>query len=127
MRPREAYADPLTGIPNRRGCERRFEQYRARPPGRDVALFMFDMNNLKTVNERMGHQGDDEEKAEDYLTAVNEKVVANNLLHIAEIERVSFAAAYVISNLRDEDITGLMDAADKAMYKRKSLMREGRD
>lgn len=88
---------------------------------------MFDMNNLKTVNERMGHQGDDEEKAEDYLTAVNEKVVANNLLHIAEIERISFAAAYVIGNLRDEDITGLMDAADKAMYKRKSLMREGRD
>lgn len=157
----EVQPDSLTGLPGRRGCERRFQQYAAQPPGRDVALFVFDMNNLAAVNASRGHKGGDEiistfagilksemlghgfvgrwggdefvvvledadaEAAEDYLTAVNEKVVANNLLHLAEIDRISFAAGYVVGNLRDEDPAALMDAADRAMYKRKTQMREG--
>lgn len=56
---RIAYVDRLTQIDSRAACERLIERYREQSPEGDTAVFMFDMNNLKQVNDRKGHQGGD--------------------------------------------------------------------
>jgi len=59
---RLAHIDPLTGIYNRRGFERAFdnEQNRARRTGRQAGLLLIDIDNLKPVNDAHGHQVGDE-------------------------------------------------------------------
>jgi diguanylate cyclase (GGDEF)-like protein len=59
---RLAHIDPLTGIYNRRGFERAFdnEQNRARRSGRQAGLLLIDIDNLKPVNDARGHQVGDE-------------------------------------------------------------------
>ncbi len=54
-----AYVDALTQMPNRASCEREIAKYTETPPEGDMAVFMFDMNNLKRVNDELGHQGGD--------------------------------------------------------------------
>ena len=54
-----AYVDILTQIPNRASCEKEISDYRDSPVNGSVAVLMFDMNNLKNVNDAMGHQGGD--------------------------------------------------------------------
>jgi diguanylate cyclase (GGDEF)-like protein len=56
---RIAYIDPLTQMDNRTSCDRVIRRLKDRPPREDIALFMFDMNNLKLVNDFLGHQGGD--------------------------------------------------------------------
>jgi diguanylate cyclase (GGDEF)-like protein len=55
-----AYVDPLTQIANRASCERMISDLRKDPPAEDVAVLMFDMNNLKLSNDLIGHQGGDQ-------------------------------------------------------------------
>jgi diguanylate cyclase (GGDEF)-like protein len=54
---RLAHADPLTGVFNRRGFERAFAASRAR--ARRAGLLLVDLDNLKPINDRHGHQGGD--------------------------------------------------------------------
>jgi diguanylate cyclase (GGDEF)-like protein len=54
-----AYVDYLTQIPNRTKCEETSEQYDKEKPIDNIAVFMFDMNNLKTVNDKLGHKAGD--------------------------------------------------------------------
>ena len=54
-----AYVDTLTQIPNRASCERQIEQYAATPLSGHVAVLLFDMNNLKKLNDLKGHQAGD--------------------------------------------------------------------
>jgi diguanylate cyclase (GGDEF)-like protein len=54
-----AYVDYLTQIPNRTKCEETSEQYDKDKPIDNIAVFMFDMNNLKTVNDKLGHKAGD--------------------------------------------------------------------
>jgi diguanylate cyclase (GGDEF)-like protein len=54
-----AYVDYLTQIPNRTKCEETSEQYDKDKPIENIAVFMFDMNNLKTVNDKLGHKAGD--------------------------------------------------------------------
>ncbi|MDR1874178.1 MAG: diguanylate cyclase [Synergistaceae bacterium] len=54
-----AYVDGLTQMPNRASCEREILRCASDPPAGNVAVLMFDMNNLKTVNDLRGHQGGD--------------------------------------------------------------------
>jgi diguanylate cyclase (GGDEF)-like protein len=54
-----AYEDPLTQMSNRASCERVIDEIKNRPPPDDVAVLIFDMNNLKLVNDLLGHQGGD--------------------------------------------------------------------
>ena len=53
--------DMLTGLYNRRGYYRFYEQYyeECRVAGSELAVFLIDMNGMKTVNDRYGHaEGD---------------------------------------------------------------------
>ena len=53
--------DMLTGLYNRRGYNRFFDDFRdqCRATGRELAVFMIDMNHMKHINDRYGHaEGD---------------------------------------------------------------------
>ena len=53
--------DMLTGLYNRRGYYRFFESYyeECRKAGTELAVFLIDMNGMKTINDRYGHaEGD---------------------------------------------------------------------
>ena len=54
-----AYIDPLTQLDNRASCERLIERIKRERKDMDIAVFMFDMNDLKLTNDFLGHQGGD--------------------------------------------------------------------
>lgn len=54
-----AYVDPLTQIPNRASCERAISRLSNTCIKTSVTVLMFDMNNLKIVNDFLGHRGGD--------------------------------------------------------------------
>ena len=54
----KAYLDAHTGLPNKSRCEEVFHDLRFLD--RNVACIMFDLNNLKTVNDTMGHSAGDQ-------------------------------------------------------------------
>ena len=158
-----AYVDPLTQMPNRASCERELDALTTAPPEKDVAVYMFDMNSLKRVNDLLGHQGGDriiadfarilktesegfgfvgryggdefvalfrdcdQQKAELYLTKVNEKCISYNLLHVREVEKISFAVGYVIGSPAKFPILDMINEADRKMYVRKRQMKENRE
>ena len=53
--------DMLTGLYNRRGYYRFFEQYyeECRAAGTELAVFLIDMNGMKTINDHYGHEEGD--------------------------------------------------------------------
>ena len=53
----EALSDSLTGLFNRRGWDQllALEEARCKRYGHPAAIFIFDLNNLKTVNDQLGH------------------------------------------------------------------------
>lgn len=61
---RLALIDPLTGIPNRRAFADRLAEVLAdaemSAPGQGPAILMFDLDNFKQVNKRLGHRAGDE-------------------------------------------------------------------
>lgn len=158
-----AYFDPLTQMPNRASCEREIDYLTKNTPTTPVAVFMFDMNNLKKVNDQLGHaSGDkiiadfarilkmvgqeygfigrfggdeflgifthaDDAIAEKFITQLNEKIVSNNLLHVNQLEKLSFAAGYCIGNLAETPLSDLIYEADRRMYSSKRQMKEDQD
>ncbi|MEO8504699.1 MAG: GGDEF domain-containing protein [Acidobacteriota bacterium] len=56
-----ALSDALTGLPNRRATEERFQQElaRARRLGHGFALLIFDVDHFKRINDRHGHLAGD--------------------------------------------------------------------
>ena len=56
---RQAYTDAMTGAGNRAAFELRTEMASNQPP-EQRALFMLDLNNLKTVNDTLGHETGDQ-------------------------------------------------------------------
>lgn len=55
-----AYYDPYIGIANKAYCEKKLELYGERSYSGDLSLLMFDLNNLKKVNDQYGHQAGDD-------------------------------------------------------------------
>lgn len=53
--------DPLTGLPNRRGFQRRFDQElsRVRRQGESMALVLVDCDRFKQINDQHGHAAGD--------------------------------------------------------------------
>jgi len=53
----DAVLDPLTGLLNRQGLERRFREVseQARVAGRPISLVIFDLDNFKVLNDSYGH------------------------------------------------------------------------
>jgi diguanylate cyclase (GGDEF)-like protein len=54
-----AYIDVLTGLPNRARCEKACQEHERDKPVENLTVYMFDMNNLKMVNDKLGHQAGD--------------------------------------------------------------------
>jgi len=54
-----AYIDPNTGLPNKRSCEIELSKGGLLNENQNSCCFMFDLNNLKTVNDTMGHNAGD--------------------------------------------------------------------
>lgn len=57
----DASRDPLTGIANRRACSARLEAdlARARRAGTPLSIVLFDLDELKAINDRHGHAAGD--------------------------------------------------------------------
>ena len=54
-----AYMDPATGLANKRSCEQRLANPNPIAPDILITCFMFDLNNLKTTNDTLGHEKGD--------------------------------------------------------------------
>lgn len=54
-----AYIDFNTGLPNKRSCEERLNEGGIVPADTVTCCMMFDLNNLKKVNDAMGHKAGD--------------------------------------------------------------------
>jgi diguanylate cyclase (GGDEF)-like protein len=54
-----AFIDPLTKIPNRAGCEQFIKEVKETSSGENLTAIMFDMNNLKIINDFLGHSEGD--------------------------------------------------------------------
>ncbi|MDR2095429.1 MAG: diguanylate cyclase [Treponema sp.] len=55
-----AYEDSLTGLPTRARCDQVCEDLERTKPAENIAIFMFDMNNLKAINNKLGRQAGDQ-------------------------------------------------------------------
>lgn len=54
-----AYIDANTGLPNKRSCEEHLDVTEIIPEDVVTCCLMFDLNNLKTVNDTLGHEAGD--------------------------------------------------------------------
>ncbi|MCM1538014.1 MAG: GGDEF domain-containing protein [bacterium] len=54
-----AYSDALTGLANRRSCEDKFDELDAAGEEKSYVIGVFDLNNLKQVNDKLGHEEGD--------------------------------------------------------------------
>lgn len=55
-----AYIDPCTGLSNKRKCEERLSDPNPISDTVSITCLMFDINNLKIMNDEMGHEAGDE-------------------------------------------------------------------
>lgn len=55
---KKAYTD-ITGIHNKVACEKKIAQLSSCPDTYNVGVIMFDLNDLKKVNDRLGHENGD--------------------------------------------------------------------
>lgn len=52
----QANTDPMTGLANRRCCEKTLAQFKSFPPNQIFGILSFDLNNLKQTNDSLGHE-----------------------------------------------------------------------
>ena len=64
---RKVYLDEATGLPNKNKCEELLDA--PDPPDGDTALCVFDLNNLRTVNNNLGH-----DKGDKYIRSFAEQL-----------------------------------------------------
>lgn len=69
----------------------------------------------------------DVDKAERFLSQLNDKIIAYNLLHISQVEKISFAAGYKIDVPSHTSVTNMINEADRKMYERKRQMKENKE
>ena len=55
---KKVYIDGATGLPNRNKCDELLSQPDAAPE--DIGVCSFDLNNLRIINNSMGHEAGDE-------------------------------------------------------------------
>jgi diguanylate cyclase (GGDEF)-like protein len=69
---REAYRDPLTGLPNRKLFLERLEQALDQPRAAPVVVLFIDLDRFKSVNDSLGHRAGD-----DLLARVSDRIRAS--------------------------------------------------
>ena len=57
---KKVYIDEATGLPNKNKCEELLDDPSPIPPAAPVAVCVFDLNNLRTINNNLGHEKGDE-------------------------------------------------------------------
>lgn len=57
---RRVYLDEATGLPNKNKCEEILSPAEPIGPESPLAVFVFDLNNLRTINNNLGHEKGDE-------------------------------------------------------------------
>ena len=57
---KKVYLDEATGLPNKNKCEEILNDPEPIPEGELVAMCVFDLNNLRTINNNLGHDKGDE-------------------------------------------------------------------
>lgn len=50
------HSDPLSGLANRNGCDAIIEKYAGRPLPHGIGCVMFDLTNIRAVNEKFSHR-----------------------------------------------------------------------
>jgi len=63
----KVYLDEATGLPNKNKCEELLDA--PEPPDGNTALCVFDLNNLRTINNNLGH-----DKGDEYIRAFAEQL-----------------------------------------------------
>lgn len=153
----EAYRDPLTGLYNRRGLDRAWDELPVDIDG-FYALYMIDVDNLKHFNDSFGHaQGDEVLKAcaksfrsilrsNDIVARIGGDefvTVAGHMGHMPSVQSarergirlcaacrsieseycsdVTCSVGVAIFRRRPTDITKVIEAADKMMYRAKQM------
>lgn len=129
----KVYLDEATGLPNKNKCEEILGQEHPVSVEAPVALCVFDLNNLHTVNNNFGHDGGDEFIAVlwDADRAAVESCLARIRVNVNEYSEahpdmpISYAVGYALSSDYDEPPTmrELFSQADKNMYIDKSRIK----
>lgn len=57
---KKVYLDEATGLPNKNKCEEILNETEPVPENELVAMCVFDLNNLRTINNNLGHDKGDE-------------------------------------------------------------------
>ena len=57
---KKVYLDEATGLPNKNKCEEILNETEPIPVNELVAMCVFDLNNLRTINNNLGHDKGDE-------------------------------------------------------------------
>ena len=106
----QAFEDPLTGLPNRRGFLARVDAAIAADPGHVAVLFL-DLDDFKTVNDSLGHAAGDRllrivgerlrtvSRASEAVARLGGDEFAVLLEHIASPEAASSVAGRLLSTL----------------------------
>ncbi len=95
-----AYIDPLTSLPNRASSEQAIAALKNSPPEGDLVVFMFDMNNLKTVNNMFGRNVGDK------LIAAFGRVLSSEAAEYGFVGRFGGDEFIAIFQNADEDMAG---------------------
>lgn len=151
----EALSDSLTGLFNRRGWDKllAIEEDRCKFYGHPAAIIMIDLNNLKMINDSLGHDAGDEliqktaatlskcVRSNDVVARlggdefsvlsiennlINATGLANRILQAFAEENISAAIGVAMRNPAYGLLTA-MHEADKKMYQHKRMLKSQKD
>ena len=129
----KAYIDLHTGLPNKSKCEELFHNVEfIKTP---TACIVFDMNNLKRVNDSLGHSIGDQ-LILNFARLLRNSIPAKHFVGRNEVEqfngdgtqfRISYSHGLALSTDYNEcTLRTLFDKADKYMYENKQQSKQGR-
>ena len=129
----EANRDALTGVKNRRAYEQYEEELNQQLENgepTEFAVAVCDMNNLKKVNDRFGHQtGDEIIKKACYMICIQFKHspvfrVGGDEFAVILRGRDYEMREEILANFEEENLQNRFERADEMMYRRKAEMKE---
>ncbi len=109
MLQKKVYVDEATGLPNKNKCEELLDDPAPIPPASPVAVCVFDLNNLRTINNNFGH-----EKGDEYIRSFADQLgrIASDTCFVGRDGGDEFIA--IIRNASEEAIREKLDAVSQA-------------